>query len=117
MSGRGMLLLQTLVESFHPAAAAGLVAEIQFLFSGVEKGAYYLKIENGKCTLHTGEIDFARLTIRVDLNVWEEIQTGKIRWSDALMQRKFLATGNFPLLARLPDLFTILASSSEKKNA
>lgn len=99
--------LCNLVSTFDAGAAGGLSAEIQFIFSGSETGAYYLQIANGKCTLHKGEVNFARLTIRVDADVWRKIQSGEISWTDAMMQRRFTATGNFPLLARLPQIFKI----------
>lgn len=115
MNNQTMQLLQDLVQSFDPTAATGLTADIQFIFTGSEKGVYYLRIANGKCSLHAGELDFARLTIRVDIDTWRQIQNGQIGWGEALMQRKFLATGNFPLLARLPELFRLLSTGA--KNA
>ena len=100
-------LLIELSKTLNAENARGLNADILFVFSGSEKGEYYLHLENGKCTLHTGSLDYARLTIRVDADVWRDIQGGKIPWSEAMMQRKFIATGNFPLLARLPQLFKL----------
>ncbi len=109
MTSTAESLLNDLIARFDPNAAQGLNAEIQFLFHGTDSAAYYLRIANGKCTLHQGELDFARLTIRVDVEVWRAIQQGEIAWAEAMMQRKFTATGNFPLLARLPQLFRLVA--------
>jgi len=100
-------LLINLSKTFNADAARGVEADIQFEFSGSETGIYNLRIANGKCTFLMGELSFPRLTIRVDANVWRDIQNGKISWNDAMMQRIFLGTGNFLLLARLPQLFKI----------
>ncbi len=107
MTALSETLLNDLIQRFNPDAAPDLTADIQFLFSGRESAAYYVRMADGKCTLHKGELDFARLTIRVDIEIWRAIQQGEIAWADAMMQRKFTATGNFPLLARLPQLFRL----------
>jgi putative sterol carrier protein len=98
-------LLRELSNMLNPDAAQGLNAYIQFFFGGSESDAWYLYIHNGQCTLYKGALNFAHLTIRVDVNVWQEIQNGKISFTEAMMQRKFLATGNFTLLARFPQFF------------
>lgn len=100
-------VLNELAKSFNPSAASGLNVDVVFVFSGTQSGTYYLHIANGKCSVHKGELDYARLTIRVDFNDWLDLQNGKINWTDAMMQRKFMATGNFPLLAKLPKIFKI----------
>ena len=100
-------LLIELSKTLNADAARGVDADIQFQYSGSETGNYYFHVANGKCTFNTGELGFARLTIRVDADVWRDIQNGKTSWNEAMMQRKFLVTGNFPLLARLPQLFKI----------
>jgi putative sterol carrier protein len=99
--------LLELAKTLDPNASRGLEADIQFVFSGTEESTYYLHIADGKCTLQKGESQYPRLTIRVNAETWQEIQSGKIPWTKAMMERKFLATGNFPLLARLPQLFKI----------
>lgn len=100
-------ILQELAQSINPEAARGLNVDIQFVFSGAQSGMYYLHLADGKCSVHKGELGFARLTIRTDVNDWINLQTGKTNWTEAMMQRKFMATGNFPLLARLPQIFKI----------
>ncbi len=105
----GEVLLRELSKTLNPDAAQGLNVYIQFLFSGAESDAWYLYIQNGQCNLYKGALNFAHLTIRVDVNVWQEIQNGKISFTEAMMKRKFLATGNFTLLARFPQLFMRLS--------
>ncbi len=100
-------LLQQLAQTFNREAAGELQAVIQFIFTGEESASCTLTIGGGKCIVQKGEADFPRLTIRVDAGVWREIMSGQLSWSEAMMQRKFVATGNFPLLARLPQLFKI----------
>jgi|YNPMSStandDraft_1061717.scaffolds.fasta_scaffold01626_9 alkyl sulfatase BDS1-like metallo-beta-lactamase superfamily hydrolase len=100
-------LLHDLITKLNPDAAKALSVDIQFIFSGLDPEDWYLSIRNGQCTLHKGIVNFANLTIRVDKNVWHAIQSGRTSWAEAMMQRKFIATGNMPLLARLPQIFGI----------
>jgi len=98
-------LLRDLTTKLNPDAAKGLSVDIQFIFSGPDPEDWHLSIRNGQCTLHKGIVNFANLTIRVDKDVWQAIQIGRTSWTEAMMQRKFIATGNMPLLARLPQIF------------
>lgn len=100
-------VLTELAKTFNPSAAAGLNVDVQFVFSGSQSGTYYLHIADGKCSVHEGELGYARLTIRVDFDDWLALQTGNMSWTDAMMARTFMATGNFPLLAKLPQIFKI----------
>ncbi|HNK63877.1 MAG TPA: SCP2 sterol-binding domain-containing protein [Anaerolineales bacterium] len=100
-------ILNELAKTFNPDAARGLNVDVQFIFSGAQSGTFSLHLADGKCTVNKGELDYARLTIRVDVNDWLDLQNGKFNWTEAMMQRKFMATGNFPLLAKLPQIFKI----------
>ncbi|WP_299029057.1 hypothetical protein [uncultured Thermanaerothrix sp.] len=96
-----------LARRFDPDAARGQEGEIQFFFSGTESGACYLRLTKTACTFHPGEALFPKLTLRVDCEVWKAILRGELTWEKAMMERHFLATGNFPLLAQMPRIFKI----------
>ncbi|MCS7248626.1 MAG: hypothetical protein NZ840_10330 [Anaerolineales bacterium] len=100
-------LVAALAERFDPVAARGREAEIQFLFSGEESGACYLRLTRTGCTFHLGEALYPTLTIRVKAETWKAIMRGDLSWERAMMERHFLATGNFPLLAQMPRIFHI----------
>lgn len=98
-------LVAMLAQRFDPAAARGQEGEIQFFFSGAESGACYLRMTKTACTFHLGEALYPKLTLRVDCDVWKAILRGELRWEKAMMERRFLATGSFPLLAQMPRIF------------
>lgn len=102
----GKELLEKLASRMNPATTKGMSADFQFIFTGAETSAYYLRIANGACTVGQGELDYAQLTVRVDVDEWRKIQNGEVSWRDAMMQRKFIFSGKTPLLARLPEFFT-----------
>jgi alkyl sulfatase BDS1-like metallo-beta-lactamase superfamily hydrolase len=98
-------LVAAMAQRFDPTAARGQEGEIQFIFSGEESVTCYLRLTKSGCTFHRGEALYPKLTIRVDSGVWKAIMRGDITWERAMMERHFLATGNFPLLAQMPRLF------------
>ncbi|MDW8064553.1 MAG: hypothetical protein RMK32_02840 [Anaerolineae bacterium] len=98
-------LVESLTKRFDVAATQEQEAEIQFFFSGQENGACYLRLSKTGCTFHRGEALYPKLTIRVRAEVWKAIMRGDITWEKAMMERHFLATGNFTLLARMPRIF------------
>lgn len=98
-------LVAALTTQFDPVAARGQEGEIQFFFSGEESGACYLRLTKSGCTFHRGEALYPKLTLRVKAEVWKAIMRGDLSWEKAMMERHFLATGNFPLLAQMPRIF------------
>jgi hypothetical protein len=96
-------LLERMVKGFDPGAY-GTDTEIMFQFVGRETGTYYLKLANGKCTLHEGELGFSKLTLEVDVDTWQSILDRVIPWN--IMDRNFIIKGNnFALLAKFPQVF------------
>lgn len=101
--------IQNLANQFDPSALRGDDIEIQFMFNdqGQKKGCY-LHLLKGKCTFHDGEALFPKLTLKIDCSVWKSILDGELSWEKALMERRFVATGNFPLLAQVPKIFKLV---------
>lgn len=96
-------LLERMVKGYNPSAYSS-DTEVMFQFTGAEKSTYYLKIENGRCTLHQGELSFCKLTLEVDTATWRSIIDGEIPWN--IMARNFIIKGNnFALLAKFPQVF------------
>jgi hypothetical protein len=96
-------LLERMVKGYNPSAYNS-DTEVMFQFTGAEKSTYYLKIENGRCTLHQGELSFCKLTLEVDTSTWQSILDGEIPWN--IMARNFIIKGNnFALLAKFPQVF------------
>ena len=90
---------------FNAEAAGDLTADIQFLVSGEEPGAYYLHIETGSCSFHEGETDSPSLTIRTPSEIWLSISRGEMEGQTAFMQQKYTVEGDFTLLMKMDSLF------------
>lgn len=99
--------LQKMADQYDPVKAGKFKDDIaiQFMFSGAETANHYLQIKKSKCTLHPGKNLYPKLTLKIDSEIWLAIWRGELDWTQLLMQRKFVATGDFPLLAKLPQIF------------
>lgn len=100
-------LVARMAKHFDPQAARGQEAEIQFIFSGEENERCFLRMKKDGCSFHLGESQYPKVTLRVSAQVWRQIWNGEITWEKAMMERLFLATGNFPLVAQMPVIFKI----------
>ncbi len=90
---------------FNPAAAEGLQAVIQFNVSGKEPGRYYLKIDGGNCTFHTGVAPAATLTIDTPSEVWLQVSNGQLSGQDALFKGLYKANGDIGTLIKMGEIF------------
>ena len=90
---------------FNADVAGNLTADIQFVVSGEEPGAYYLHIETGVYTFHEGESSSPSLTIKTPSEVWLAVSRGEVDGQAAFMQQKYTVEGDFSLLMKLNDLF------------
>ncbi len=104
--------VQRLGRAFDPKAVRGDDIEIQFVFDDEgKKGACYLHILRGSCAFRDGEALFPKVTVKSACDVWLSILAGELSWEKALMERRFIATGNFPLIAQFPKIFDMSALS------
>ncbi len=90
---------------FNAEAAGDLVADIQFVVSGEEPGAYYLHIEAGACIFHEGESASPTLTIKTPSEIWLAISRGEMDGQSAFMEQKYTVEGDFTLLMKLDNMF------------
>ena len=80
---------------FSAEAAGDLAADIQFVVSGAESGAYYLHIEAGACSFHEGESASPTLTIKTPSEVWLSISRGDPDGQAAFDGREIHRRGRF----------------------
>jgi len=90
---------------FNADAAGDLCADIQFVVSGEEPGAYYLHIEAGACTFHEGESESPTLTIKTPSEIWLAISRDEMDGQAAFMEQKYTVEGDFSLLLKLNEFF------------
>lgn len=91
--------------TINPTVAGDLTADIQYQISGAEPGKYYLHVENGQCHFYEGETDAPTLTIFTPSEVWLAIAQGELNGTEAMMQGKYRAEGDFELLMKMPKIF------------
>ena len=76
-------------------------AAVQFKFSGEVEGSCYFAVEKGAVRAEEGTWDSPDLTIETPFDVWMDIMTGKADGRQMLMEQKYKASGDFPLMMQL----------------
>jgi putative sterol carrier protein len=109
-------LIEGMPNSFNPAAARDLRAEIQFDISGEGGGRWVISIAEGRCQVRRGEAISPALTIESSGEVWVKIARGEIDRPKALMQNLYRVKGDVNILARMPQLFGTRRSQTDVKN-
>jgi len=92
--------------AFKPESAAGVKADIQFIFTGEAKRECMLHIENG--TLETSEdIAFIKpdLIVSTPFELWMDIMFGKVDGGTAFIEGKYNAEGNLDMLMNFSRYF------------
>jgi len=90
---------------FNAEVAEDLSADIQFVVSGTEPGAYHLHIEAGTCSFLEGEAESPSLTIKTPSEIWLAISRGEMDGQSAFMSQKYTIEGDFSLLMKMNELF------------
>ncbi len=103
--------------NFQPAVAGDFQGDIQFDFSGAEPGQYYLHIENGVCAFLDGRAPAPRLTMHTASETWRAIGRGELAGQEAFMTGKLKADGDFGLLMKWKDFFTVNSNDPTKEPA
>lgn len=98
-------LIEGMPNSFNPAAAGDLRAEIQFDISGERGGKWVLSIAEGRCAVSAGESVSPALTIECPADIWVKIARGEIDRPKALMDGLYKVKGDMKILSRMPQLF------------
>ncbi len=91
---------------FNPWAAGSLCADIQFIVTGDEPGAYVLRIRNGRCTAHEGTVLHPAMTVHTPSDIWLRIARNELSGQTAYMKGMYRIEGDLTMLLRLSDLFS-----------
>ena len=86
------------------AKAKGISAVIQFCITGEGGGDYYLTLEDGAITTAAGKADSPKLTITQAVEVWRDINQGKLNPQMAFMSGKIKIAGDMSLAMKLGSL-------------
>lgn len=98
-------LLMGMPWAFNRKAAGDARAIIQFHVSGVEAGAYYLQIANGKCESKEGLTPTPDLRIHTPDTVWMRIVHKELDGAQALQDGLYHVEGDWSLLLKMNEWF------------
>jgi len=99
------IILGGMAVSFNRESAGDLQATIQFDVSGKQPGQWYYEIKDESCTFREGTFDKPTLTLHTPSEVWLAIAKGELDGTQAFMEKKYTAEGDFTLLMRFKSLF------------
>jgi putative sterol carrier protein len=102
----GLQLIEAMPLAFNAEVAKDLRATIQFRLNGEGGGAGYLKIESGRCTFHTGDVEQPTLAIESTAQVWTAISRGEKNGAEAFLNQDYRTEGDLGLLMQLDKLFS-----------
>ena len=92
---------------YQPQLALGLNAVIQITITGDEAFDGYLTISNTECEYTDGQPENKDITITADAKVWSDVLKGKNSAQKAFMIGQLKVRGNFVLLTKFDQLFTL----------
>lgn len=98
-------LMSKMPGAFLPEKAAGLVAVIQFKFTGAEPGEWYADIKDGKVDVEKGVHSNPRLTLTADSADYLRLFTGELDPMQAFMQGKLKLSGDMNLAMKMAQFF------------
>ncbi len=98
-------LFDRLISHFDASAAADMDETFQYHLGDGE--SYYLRIADGQCTLHEGELEEPSVTLKLDPATMLEILDGETDGMQAFMAGRVVAEGNIMLAPRLAELFPV----------
>ena len=98
-------LMNRMPGAFLPDAAKGVSATIQYHLSGAEAGEWVVTIGDGKCSVVTGTIENASMTLTADSEDYKNIILGKLDPMTAFMQQKVKLKGNLNMALGLTKYF------------
>jgi putative sterol carrier protein len=98
-------MLADLVKRFRPEAAEGLTAVYQLHLTGDGGDFWNLSIANQQCHLSPGLATDPDVTIKVSVEDWREILTGRLDAVTAFMSGRVQLSGDLSLATRLKAIF------------
>jgi putative sterol carrier protein len=72
---------------------------------GADKGLYWIKIDDGKCTVGDGAVSDPEVTINAGEQLWLDIASNKVNGKDAYMAKEFTASGKLYYLGDMTTYF------------
>ncbi len=98
-------LMEKMPAAFLPEKAAGLKAVIQFKFSGVEAGDWFITIQDGHCMVEKGIHPAPQMTLSADSADFIKVFSGELDPMQAFMHGKLKLSGDMSLAMKLVTLF------------
>jgi putative sterol carrier protein/putative NADPH-quinone reductase len=114
--GPAFALLRGMAGIFNPKAAGKLEARLRFDFTDLGE-AYDLEIAEGACSLAPASARKATTTIVVPFSIWKRISEGELGGEEALMKGAYRVEGDFGLMMRMSELFSLDSGPDEEKKA
>jgi putative sterol carrier protein len=103
-------LMAKMPGAFIPEKATGLIAVVQFKFTGTEPGEWNAIIKDGKCIVAEGVTQSKpTMTLTADSADYVKIFTGELDGMQAFMQGKIKLAGDLNLAMKLTQIFKIKA--------
>jgi putative sterol carrier protein len=100
-------LMSKMSGAFVPEKSPGLVAVIQFKFTGEEAGDWYADIKDGAVDVQKGVHASPKMTLTADSADYLKIFTGELDGMKAFMEGKLKLTGDLNLAMKLTQMFKI----------
>jgi putative sterol carrier protein len=98
-------IIQAMPQRFNPKSAADVDATIQFILSGEDGGKYFATINNGTCSLNSGELESPTLTLKMSAQTYIDMVMGRLTGQQAFFTRKLTYKGPISLVIRLHKFF------------
>ena len=99
-------LIMSMPMAFRADAARNARVRIQFQVSGAEPGAYWLRIDDGKCESFEGVTEAPDLTVNTPGEVWVRIAHGQIDGAKALADGLYQVKGDSAILEKMKKWFS-----------
>ena len=108
-------IIAKLPSRFQPEQGADLSVVYQFILS--DNLAFFIDIDQGKCSTQIGEHDDPNITLTMDQSTFIALMAGEIDGMSAFMKGQLKAHGNVILATSLGKLFKKKQGDSEKIHA
>ena len=107
MSETAREIIEQMPNFLQPAEAGDLKADIQFKFTGLEPGNYFVHVEGGKSTFNEGLSANPRTTLNCKSEVWQAIIGGTMDAFQAFMKGNLKVEGDMTIALRLQKIFKV----------
>ena len=97
-------VMESLPGRFRPRMAGNLVAVIQFDFTGEDGGRWWMRIEDGECTVGRGETGEADAVVRMSAAGFVGINDGTVSAPDIFWSGRIDIEGSVDAVLALPPV-------------